>query len=167
MTMADRIMVLNEGRVEQVASPSELYRSPASLFVAGFIGAPKMNFFDVGVAQVGEDRCTVTLFHGAALAVPAACAGIAAGCRLTLGIRPEHVALDAGGEVEGEVLALEYLGPRAYVHARLADGSKLVAQAAGDIAIREGDRVAFHFSAEACHLFDAAGKRLERPGGRS
>jgi multiple sugar transport system ATP-binding protein len=166
MTMADRIMVLNEGRVEQVASPMELYQNPASLFVAGFIGAPKMNFLEVSVARAVEDRCTVTLFHGAALSAPALGAGIAAGGRLTLGVRPEHVAVEAGGEVEGEVQALEYLGPRTYVHARLADGSKLVAQTAGDTAIREGDRVAFRLAAESCHLFDAAGKRLERPAGR-
>jgi multiple sugar transport system ATP-binding protein len=109
----------------------------------------------------------VTLFHGAALSVPALGAGIAAGGRLTLGIRPEHVALDASGEVEGEIQALEYLGPRTYVHARLGDGSKLVAQAAGDAAVREGDRVAFHVNAEACHLFDAAGRRIARHGSRS
>jgi multiple sugar transport system ATP-binding protein len=94
-------------------------------------------------------------------------AGIAAGGRLTLGIRPEHVALEAGGQVEGEIQALEHLGPRTYVHARLPDGSRLVAQTAGDTTVREGERVAFHLSAEACHLFDAAGKRVERPGRRS
>jgi ABC-type sugar transport system ATPase subunit len=109
----------------------------------------------------------VTLFHGAALSVPALGAGIAAGARLTLGIRPEHVALEAGGQVEGEIQALEHLGPRTYVHARLADGSRLVAQTAGDTAVREGERVGFGLAAEACHLFDAAGKRLERPGRRS
>ena len=69
--------------------------------------------------------------------------------------------------MEGEIQALEYLGPRTYVHARLADGSKLVAQAAGDTAVREGDRVAFHLAADACHLFDAAGKRLGRPALRA
>jgi ABC-type sugar transport system ATPase subunit len=122
-----------------------------------------MNFLDVGVEQAGADGCTVTLFHGAALSVPAVGDGAAAGGRLTLGIRPEHVAVQAGGEVEGEIQVMEYLGPRSYVHARLADGSKLVAQAAGDTTMREGDRVSFHFNAEACHLFDGAGKRLERP----
>jgi len=69
--------------------------------------------------------------------------------------------------VEGEIQALEYLGPRTYVHARLADGSKLVAQTAGDTAVREGERLAFHFTADACHLFDAEGKRLERSGSRT
>ena len=108
MTMADRILVLNEGRVEQVASPLELYQNPASLFVAGFIGAPKMNFLEVGVERAMEDRCRVTLFQGSALDVPALGAGIAAGGRLTLGIRPEHVALESGGQVEGEIQALEH-----------------------------------------------------------
>jgi multiple sugar transport system ATP-binding protein len=160
MTMADRIYVLNLGRVEQVASPLELYQHPASLFVAGFIGAPKMNFFEVRVQQAEENRCTVALFQGTALSVPGAGKGIAAGDTLTLGIRPEHVTLAPEGDVQGEIQALEHLGPRTYVHARLADGNRLVTQTAGDTTIREGDRLAFRFAAECCHLFDASGKRL-------
>jgi multiple sugar transport system ATP-binding protein len=162
MTMADRIVVLSEGRVEQVASPLELYQSPATLFVAGFIGAPKMNFMEVRVREAGPTQLTVTLPNGAVLAVPVPDASLAAGDRLTLGIRPEHVSLGAG-ELEGEIQALEHLGPRTYLHARLADGGGLVVQTAGDTAIREGDRVAFRICADACHLFDTAGQRLRRP----
>ena len=112
------------------------------------------------VEQAGEDRCTVALFQGTALSVPGAGKGIAAGDKLTLGIRPEHVTLAPEGEVQGEIQALEHLGPRTYVHARLANGDRLVTQTAGDTAIREGDRLAFRFAAESCHLFDTAGKRL-------
>jgi multiple sugar transport system ATP-binding protein len=161
MTMADRIVVLSEGRVEQVASPLELYQTPATLFVAGFIGAPKMNFLEVRVKEAGS-QLTVTLCNGAALAVPVPDASMTAGDRLTLGIRPEHVSLGAG-ELEGEIQALEHLGPRTYLHARLGDGGGMVVQTAGDTAIREGDRVAFRICAEACHLFDGAGQRLRRP----
>jgi multiple sugar transport system ATP-binding protein len=162
MTMADRIVVLSEGRVEQVASPLELYQNPASLFVAGFIGAPQMNFFDVRVKEAGPEETIVTLPSGAPMAVPVTGASLAAGDHLTLGIRPEHV-LPGAGELEGEIQALEYLGPRTYLHAQLAGGGRLVAQTAGDTTIREGDRLAFHIRADVCHLFDAAGKRLRRP----
>jgi multiple sugar transport system ATP-binding protein len=131
MTMADRIVVLDEGRVEQVGTPLELYNHPASLFVAGFIGAPKMNF----LAQPGPEA-------------------------RTLGIRPEHVRIGDGGELEGQVVALEHLGARTYVHARLADGNGLVVETAGDTRVREGDRLAFHILPEACHWFDGSGRRV-------
>ena len=131
MTMADRIVVLDEGRVEQVGTPLELYNHPASLFVAGFIGAPKMNF----LAQQGAEA-------------------------RTLGIRPEHVRIGDGGELEGQVVALEHLGARTYVHARLKDGKGLVVETAGDTRVREGERLAFHILPEACHWFDGSGRRV-------
>jgi multiple sugar transport system ATP-binding protein len=162
MTMADRIVVLNQGRVEQVGSPLELYQYPASLFVAGFIGAPKMNLFDVRAGGADGGQLPVTLFNGATFPVPAPQESVAADAPLKLGIRPEHVDLGPGGQVEGEIQALEHLGPRTYLHARLADGSRMVVQTAGDTAVREGDRLGFHIRAEASHLFDAAGKRLSR-----
>ncbi|MCC7176388.1 MAG: ABC transporter ATP-binding protein [Bryobacterales bacterium] len=131
MTMADRIVVLNEGRVEQAGTPLELYNRPASLFVAGFIGAPKMNFLP---AQGAEGR--------------------------TLGVRPEHVRIGEGGELAGEIVALERLGARTYVHARLTDGTRLVAEAAGDTGVREGDRLAFRILPEGRHWFDGSGRRV-------
>ncbi len=169
MTMADRIVVLNEGRVEQVASPMEMYQNPASLFVAGFIGAPKMNFLDVRVTEAGREQLTVTLFNGAPLSVPVWDGNAAVGSPLKLGVRPEHVAVGAEGEVEGEIQALEHLGPRTYLHVRLGDGSRLVAQTAGDTAIREGERLAFLIRPDSCYLFESSGERLGRPasGARS
>ena len=149
MTMADRIVVLNDGRVEQVGSPMELYHHPASLFVAGFIGAPKMNFLDVEVKAVAEHAVTLSLWNSSSIAVPAPAAGARAGERLKLGIRPEHVGIAGDGEFEGEVEALEHLGPRTYLHARLADGSRFVVETAGDTCVREGDRLALRIRADA------------------
>lgn len=160
MTMADRIVVLNDGRVEQVGSPMELYHHPASLFVAGFIGAPKMNFLDVEVKAVAEHAVTLSLWNSSSIAVPAPAAGARAGERLKLGIRPEHVGIAGDGEFEGVVEALEHLGPRTYLHARLADGSRFVVETAGDTCVREGDRLALVIRADASHLFDAAGTAL-------
>ncbi len=135
MTMADRIVVLNEGRVEQVGSPLELYNRPATMFVAGFIGAPKMNF----------------------LPAPE---GLDAGRVRTLGIRPERVRIDPAGDLAGKVVALEHLGARTYVHAKLDSGTGLVAETAGDSTLRVGDRVAFHAPLDACHRFDESGGSL-------
>jgi len=132
MTMADRIVVLNNGGVEQVGTPLELYNHPASLFVAGFIGAPKMNFLP---APGPDER--------------------------TLGFRAEHVKIEEGGELQGQVVALEHLGSRTYLHAHLADGKRLVVETAGDTRVREGDRLAFHVLPEACHWFDSAGRRVQ------
>jgi multiple sugar transport system ATP-binding protein len=166
MTMADRIVVLNDGRVEQWGSPLELYQNPATLFVAGFIGTPKMNFLDVEVKAVNEQNLTLVFSNGVRVNVPTPGERLQVGEYVKLGVRPEHVAVQQDGELQGEIDVLEHLGPRAYLHARLADGTKLVAQAPGDTPVREGDRVAFRVRPEATHLFDMAGRALTRSGGR-
>ena len=160
MTMANRIVVLNEGRVEQLGSPLELYQHPASIFVAGFIGAPKMNFLDVEVQAESEACLAVAFTDGAVWKLPARLEPVKPGGRIKLGIRPEHVAWSRDGELTGEINAVEHLGPRAYLHARLAGGTPLVAETSGDTAVREGDRLAFHLRADAAHLFDGAGRVL-------
>jgi multiple sugar transport system ATP-binding protein len=160
MTMADRIVVMNEGKVEQVGSPRELYRNPVTLFAAGFIGAPKMNFLDARVREASDARLALVAVNGVAVEIPGRRGSVAAGDQVKLGVRPEHVLLEEGGELRGEIEALEHLGPRTYLHARLDDGTPLVVQTAGDTSIREGDRPAFRIRAEACHVFDAAGRRL-------
>ncbi len=165
MTMADRILVLNNGRVEQLGSPLELYEHPATLFVAGFIGAPRMNFLDAEVKTICEPQVMLLLGNGASLSVPAPAQELNAGERIKLGVRPEHVVLEPQGNLQGEIEALEHLGPRAYIHARLSDGSRLVAQTGGDTQARPGDRVAFGLRSEATHLFDETGKALKRSAG--
>ena len=164
MTMADRIVVLNDGRVEQMGSPLELYQNPATLFVAGFIGTPKMNFLDVEVKAASAESLTLAFSNGASLSVLPLAERLTAGERVKLGVRPEHVALEQDGELPGEIDVLEHLGPRAYLHARLADGTRLVAQAPGNTAVRAGDRVAFRIHPEAAHLFDGSGRALGRSG---
>jgi multiple sugar transport system ATP-binding protein len=164
MTMADRIVVLNDGRVEQMGPPLELYQNPATLFVAGFIGTPKMNFLDVEVKTASEENLTLAFSNGASVSVLAPAARLKAGERVKLGVRPEHVVLEQDGELPGEIDVLEHLGPRAYLHARLADGTRLVAQAPGDTPVRGGDRVRFRIRPEAAHLFDGSGRALSRSG---
>jgi multiple sugar transport system ATP-binding protein len=166
MTMADRIVVLNGGRVEQWGSPLELYQNPATLFVAGFIGAPRMNLLDAVVKDTSNQLLCLVLSNGACVTVPAPVEELKPGEAIKLGVRPEHVAIESEGELQGEIDALEHLGPRAYLHAGLPDGSRLVVQADGDTALRVGDRVAFRIRAQATHLFDRTGRALTRPGAR-
>ena len=98
MTMADRIAVLNRGQVEQIGTPLELYRRPRNLFVAGFIGSPRMNLIPTEVRQTGPAGITVTLPGGGEVVVPVSAEGVAVGQTLTLGLRPEHLGI---GEAPG------------------------------------------------------------------
>lgn len=164
MTMADKIVVLNNGRVEQVGSPLELYQHPATVFVAGFIGAPKMNFLDAQVKAVEERKLTLLLANGANLVLPVPDQKMTSGGKTKVGIRPEHIAIDPDGELTGEIEALEHLGSRAYLYARLGDGTRLAVETSGDTRLRTGDRVAFRPRAEACHLFDEFGRAVPRRG---
>ena len=109
MSMADRVVLLNKGRIEQDATPAELYEHPANTFVARFIGTPPMNLLPL---ERGRDGAVVAGTEGPAVA-PAECAG------LTLGIRPEHIALGFERGVRAEVAAIEYLGADSLVTCRL------------------------------------------------
>jgi ABC-type sugar transport system ATPase subunit len=121
-----------------------------------------MNFLDAEIKASDTQRLTLMLANGACVVVPAPLEKLNPGEKLKLGVRAEHLALAPQGELQGEIEVLEHLGPRAYLHARLADGTTLVAQTDGDTQARIGDRAAFHMRSEAAHLFDASGKALPR-----
>jgi len=166
MTLADRIMVLSDGRVEQIGTPLELYHRPLNLFVAGFIGSPKMNLLPATVTACEGGQ--VTLDTGNARPVSAIVAdtyGLQAGSKVTLGLRPEHltVATPGTGELEGEVIALEHLGAESYVHLACGRDSPLVIKTAGDTSIQVGQRILVSVPAQACYLFDASGMAVPRP----
>src|SRR5918998_6513438 len=122
MTLADTIVVLNAGRIEQVGRPLDLYHRPANLFVAGFIGSPRMNVWDGEVARLAGAVITVDLAGGGRIDLPALPRALRQGDRISLGIRPEHVIL--GGPdvhpVRGRVELVEPLGESSLVHVRVA-----------------------------------------------
>jgi sn-glycerol 3-phosphate transport system ATP-binding protein len=153
MTLGDRLMVLNGGYVEQFGTPIELYDRPASVFVAGFIGSPAMNFLPAEL-KGGQ----AALPGGAQVSLGTMHSGTA-----TFGIRPEHLMQDAAGEIALQVDMLEQLGANTLVHGRLqGTDHALVASVAGHAADAPGSVLRFTLSAANCHLFDGAtGKRLD------
>jgi multiple sugar transport system ATP-binding protein len=120
MTMADKIVVLQGGVVKQVGSPLELYHHPRNLFVAGFIGSPKMNLLPGRVIGNGENGITVELASGNPLSVPVKGETLRAGDEVTVGIRPEHLSLTDDGEIAGTVLVTERLGGLTFLHIQVA-----------------------------------------------
>jgi multiple sugar transport system ATP-binding protein len=133
MTMADRIVVLDKGRIEQVGSPLELYNRPDTLFVAGFIGSPRMNLITGDVAKA----------HGAA----------------TLGIRPEHVVLGQG-QYEGTARLAEHLGSDTFLHVDAGALGPMVVRTSGESPIKPQEAIRFGFDPTRIHRFDSSGKAM-------
>ncbi len=159
MTLADKIVVLRDGRIEQVGSPLELYEQPANRFVAGFIGSPKMNFIDATCAGSHSEGFDVSMAGGATLSF--AGAAHLQGSSVALGVRPEHLSLVApeDGHLRGRVVLAERLGGETYVHVQLETGSALV-KTAGNAAIHTGDLVGLFIAPGHAYLFDAQGLRI-------
>ena len=150
MTLGDRLLVLHQGVPVQFAPPMEIFERPATTYVAGFIGAPAMNFLPATVQPGGQ---SARLASGHEVTLPCAAAGA-----LTLGIRPEHIDLAPGG-LPMSVDLVEPLGSETLVHGHLADGTKLLVKQSGSLPIGEALSVAF--PATALHLFDGdTGRRL-------
>ncbi len=153
MTMATRIVVMNQGRIEQVGTPMEIYQRPASRFVAGFIGAPAMNFLPVADVTAQGGMAVVTLGDGTTVATTVPIAALAGGTGLTLGVRAEHVHPGSGAEARVDVI--ERLGERTLVYANLRDGSSIVYDEPGDVRLAVGETVHLAIDGTAIHLFDA------------
>ncbi|MGH8162560.1 MAG: ABC transporter ATP-binding protein [Gammaproteobacteria bacterium] len=164
MTMADRIVVLNKGVVEQVGTPLELYHRPDNLFVAGFIGSPSMNFFPVRVAGPANGALSLEMTDGTvvSVSVPPG-APPAVGTSLTLGIRPEHLVLAEDGPLHGSVEIVEHLGADTLLHANGVAGANFIARVDDRVRVRAGDKMTVALSPGRASLFDAAGYALARP----
>ena len=173
MTLGERIVVFNGGRIEQVGSPHELYNNPGNLFVAGFLGAPKMNFVACEAVACGPGSVAVRLPGGAVIDVEAQGNGVAPGDQLTLGVRAEHVSLQHGetandNVIDASVSHVEYLGDVAIVYASMPGVAGMLAEMlavklpAEDGVRRAGDAMRLHLPPQRCLLFDAAGQALAR-----
>ncbi|MDS7594846.1 sn-glycerol-3-phosphate ABC transporter ATP-binding protein UgpC [Agrobacterium tumefaciens] len=163
MTLADKIVVLRSGRIEQVGAPLDLYDDPANRFVAGFVGSPKMNFMDATVIASGMNEVTVALASDPSvrLSLPVQ-SRIIEGTAVALGVRPEHFA-DAGSgdaDLSVHVDVAEHLGNTSYVHASTEGGEPLVIERPESRDVGKRDRLTVGISAQKAFLFDSQGKRL-------
>ncbi|MEX2696967.1 ABC transporter ATP-binding protein [Rhizobium mongolense] len=163
MTMADRIVVLDAGDISQTGAPLELYHKPANLFVAGFIGNPKMNFLPVTCKSVSD--AGVEVDHGGqTTTLPVSPREGMIGKMLTLGIRPEHVQLGSGDiSLTVTPTVIERLGAHTVAYAALnGEGENFCAMLPGSVGIRADTPVVTGINATDCHLFDEAGIAFER-----
>ena len=174
MTLGQKIVVLNGGRIEQAGTPLELYEHPANRFVAGFLGSPRMNFLP-GMLAGEEEREVLVRLPGAATARVAADVGRAPpGAPVTLGVRPEHlrvVRLDdehaASHSISAEVTLVEYLGDATIVYAQVPGVEEMVSiKCRPDEACPgRGARIGLAFDAARGHLFDQEGVAFTRTAG--
>jgi multiple sugar transport system ATP-binding protein len=164
MTMADKIVVLQGGRVEQVGSPLELYHHPANLFVAGFIGSPRMNLMEAKIVEAGPAGTTVALPSGPQITVPVETGMGRAGEAVTLGIRPEGLHINPVSPMAATVALVERLGGLTLLHVRLEDGQQMTVQIEGSDPTRAHDQIGLIADPSACHLFDKAGQAMPQLG---
>jgi multiple sugar transport system ATP-binding protein len=163
MTLADKIVVLQAGRVEQVGGPLELYHHPANKFVAGFIGSPQMNFMDATVKAASPTSVSVEIPGGSVLDVPCEGTGVSAGDKVTFGVRPEnmtHGGTDA--PVNGEVEVVEQLGESHFIYVRLPNGELITVRNAGDATVKNHSKIAVNFDPADGHIFRADSIALRR-----
>ncbi len=159
MTMADRVVVMRDGTIQQDAEPLEIYRNPASLFVAGFFGTPSMNFLEGELWADGAGRLTFRT-AGLEVAAPMPAGGAARAGKVILGIRPEHVLTRREGP-QALIGLVEPLGDETILHLDYGGEKPLVAKADSGVAWRTGERIPFALRAEAAFFFDPeTGARL-------
>jgi multiple sugar transport system ATP-binding protein len=164
MTMADKIVVLQDGRIEQVGSPMDLYERPVNKFVAGFIGSPQMNFLEGRVSSTSGLGISFAADGLGTLKMPLCAESIRVDQPITVGIRPEHVELEAGPkdiEVKAVVNIVENLGGETYLHVEVAPETPLImVKLHGSRGPTRGHRITLYFPADRIYLFDATGTAI-------
>nr|WP_300309868.1 sn-glycerol-3-phosphate ABC transporter ATP-binding protein UgpC [Halomonas sp.] len=169
MTLANKIVVLRAGRVEQVGSPEDLYQRPATRFVASFIGSPNMNFMPAQLTGNGTEGCQVHVPGIGDLMLPHDARNTTQGDKLTFGIRPEHLGLtEPAGDNDFKIVNIEYLGNEIYVYLEPKAGDTLLIHR-GDAPSRWqiGQRVGLSVDVAHAHLFDHEDKALSAHGVRA
>lgn len=167
MTLADKIVVLDAGRVAQVGKPLELYHYPADRFVAGFIGSPKMNFLPVKVTSTAIDQVQVELPmpNRQQVWLPVESRDVQVGANMSLGIRPEHLLPSDIADVilEGEVQVVEQLGNETQIHIQIPSIRQNLVYRQNDVVlVEEGATFAIGLPPERCHLFREDGTACRR-----
>jgi multiple sugar transport system ATP-binding protein len=168
MTLGDKIVVLNEGRVQQAGTPLELYQQPANRFVATFIGSPTMNLLPAVVASISDQGVLLRRPDGQQLMALVDSSQLQLGDSVEVGVRPEHVLPYEGQSLQGEstlsgtVMLVEHLGESNLLYLQLDDGSELVVRGDGDKAVRLGQRMVVHVDMAQLHVFRDNGLACRR-----
>ncbi len=157
MTLADKIVVLREGLIEQTGSPLKLYDDPDNQFVAGFIGSPRMNFLP---AVVKNKALTLTEYAGQIIPLPPLVGGLPEGSEVNVGIRPEHFKSGGSAALDVTIDIVEHLGGETYAYARQGKGNILTIATDNGRNWASGERIKAGFDPTKTLLFDKAGKRL-------
>ena len=162
MTLADKIVVMNYGKVEQMGSPMALYYNPVNKFVAGFIGSPKMNFLPAIVSDWQPERLTVTLAQDHQLALNIATQPLKPGAAVTLGIRPEHLTPEVatGTVVEFQCEVVERLGNNTYLFGQCYGHDNVKVLLPGDVHFRPWQKIKLAFDERFCMVFDENDLRI-------
>ncbi len=163
MTLANRIVVMSAGRIEQVGAPLELYTQPATLAVARAIGSPGMNLIAAVLEAIDEHGISLRLPEGKTLRADVRATPDLLGAPVTVGVRPEHLIADEHGPFQGAVELFERLGPLSFVHlGARGDIGTVVAQLPGDQVVSLGETLRFGVPPQQVHVFDAQGCALLR-----
>ena len=163
MTLADRIVVFNDRRIQQVAPPMEIYSRPANTFVARFVGSPAMTIIPANL-QDGTGSAVVRLGDGAIVQTEVSREKLPAGERIEVGFRPESIRVANTGEAttRAAVELVERLGERSLVYARMKDGTQITAEDEGVSAVKVGDEIGLRIDGAAAHLFGPDGTGYHR-----
>jgi multiple sugar transport system ATP-binding protein len=160
MTLADRVIVMNDRRIQQVGPPMEIYSRPANVFVAQFVGSPAMTLAPATPARAEGEFAALSLGDGTLVETRVPRAALPPGA-LRIGLRPEAVRVARSG-TRAKVDLVERLGERTLIYARLADGQPITAEDSGNSRVKIGDEVALKIDGSAAHVFDAEGAGYHR-----
>jgi multiple sugar transport system ATP-binding protein len=164
MTLADKVVVMNQGQIEQVGSPMELYHYPANRFVAGFLGMPKMSFLPGTVKAIDAQNVTVELVSGATVILPMSGGTLRQGSTVTVGVRPEHIDVVDSSKclLTGRMDITEHLGSDTYCYVKTDANEALTVRMPGNFTCTYGDRIGLRLNLTECHLFDEQGNTVHK-----
>ena len=164
MTLGDKIVVMNDGHIQQSGTPLELYQQPQNLFVATFIGSPKINLFTGSINAIDDGFLRIGLTTGQEISAEVDSTGANVGDAVTVGLRAEHIVENSlGSDVfSGEVTIVEHLGEANFIYLTLQNGQELVVRGDGNNQVQIGETLTVSTSSSAFHVFDAGGRAMRR-----
>ena len=163
MTLADKIVVLDQGQVAQVGAPLSLYHYPANQFVAGFIGSPAMNFVAATLVSADSQAACIEFADGLQMQVPVSAEYLEVGAKVCLGIRPEHTLFGTGDVLmDTELLACEHLGDTTLLHLLGPDQELLTLRTPNTLSTGGNKNIQIGWNSTDCHLFDEQGTACQR-----